>query len=620
MQNKLFFLFLLSLFVLKATAQDLPLDRNTSIAVVKHTRTQTGMPGKNYWQNKADYQLDINFDPSSREITGTALIAYENNSPDTLKKLVFKLYPNLYKDNSMRNAAVSPDDLTGGVVIEDLEIDHKAIENKQRSVRGTNMFIKGVGIHPQQHISIKVTYHYILNKGSFIRTGQIDTGTLFVAYFFPRVAVYDDVDGWNEYDYLGKEEFYNDYGDFKANITVPGKYCVWATGDLQNAGDTFAPEIVERLRKAELSDGVTDIITAKDLAAGKVTNNKSFHTWKFEARNVTDLAFAVSDNYIWKASGILVDQKSKRRTRVDAVYHPDHKTYLHVVEYARKTVDLISHSLPGIAFPYPHITIVDGLDAMEYPMMVNNLPFEDEKDVVEFTAHEVFHTIFPFYVGTNETKYSFMDEGWATMTEFLFHPLIAPGLKLEYDISPVNDYAGLAEDVPIMTPTAQLYGKARFADKDLKPALALFYLKEMLGEKKIIRAMQYYINTWAGKHPTPYEFFNCMNAGANENLNWYWKKWYFEKAVPDLAIHQVNRIRDQLRIRIVNKGGAPVPVHLVINFKTTGQKTITKTAAIWKKGNRDINISIKHAGSISKITLGNAMDADVNPKDNLYVR
>ena len=308
------------------------------------------------------------------------------------------------------------------------------------------------------------------------------------------------------------------------------------------------------------------------------------------------------------------------RTRVDAVYHPDHKTYLHVVEYARKTVDLISHSLPGIAFPYPHITIVDGLDAMEYPMMVNNLPFEDEKDVVEFTAHEVFHTIFPFYVGTNETKYSFMDEGWATMTEFLFHPLIAPGLKLEYDISPVNDYAGLAEDVPIMTPTAQLYGKARFADKDLKPALALFYLKEMLGEKKIIRAMQYYINTWAGKHPTPYEFFNCMNAGANENLNWYWKKWYFEKAVPDLAIHQVNRIRDQLRIRIVNKGGAPVPVHLVINFKTTGQKTITKTAAIWKKGNRDINISIKHAGSISKITLGNAMDADVNPKDNLYVR
>ena len=604
---------------MNALAQDLPFDRNTSRAIVYGTRSKTGLPGKNYWQNRADYDLDIRFDPISRQLQGTAFISYYNNSPDTLKKLVFKLYPNLYKNNSMRNAAVSPDDLTGGVVIEQLQIDQKVIENTKQSIRGTNMFIKGTEILPHQHVSIRVNYNYTLNKGSFIRTGQINDGTYFVAYFFPRVAVYDDVDGWNEYEYLGKEEFYNDYGNFKANITVPGKFCVWATGELKNKGETYQPEIADRIRRAEINDSITDIITAKDLSDGKVTQNRPYNTWKFEAHNVTDFAFAISNNYIWKASSIRVD-KNNRRTRVDAVYNPDHKTYLHVVDYARKTVDLISFHLPGIGFPYPHMTIIDGLDAMEYPMMVNNLPFEDEKDVVEFTAHEVFHSIFPFYVGTNETKYSFMDEGWATMTEFLFHPLIAPEVNFNYDISSVNDYAGLAEDVPIMTPTAQLYGKARFADKDLKPALALFYLKEMLGEKIFTDAMKYYITTWAGKHPTPYDFFNCMNTGSKENLNWFWKKWYFDKAVPDLAISAVKRINGQYQITIINKGGAPVPLHLSIYIKTGRKININKTADIWKNEKSDVEISIKQTEEISKITLGDAYDADINPADNVWTQ
>jgi hypothetical protein len=470
---KIYFNLILLIFFYNSTvsAQHVLVDRHTAIALAKNTRTKTGVPGKNYWQNKADYDLDIKFDPMSRLLQGTALISYYNNSPDTLKRLVFKLYPNLYKSNSMRNAPVSSDDLTEGMLVTELQIDQKEIEKNKRTIRGTNMFIKGVEILPHHHVSIRVIYSYTLNKGSFIRTGQINKGTFFIAYSFPRLAVYDDVDGWNEYDYLGKEEFYNDYGDFKANISVPENYCLWATGDLKNPGEVYAPPIADRLRKAEISDSTVDIINDVDLGNRQVTKSQAINTWKFEAQNVTDLAFAVSNSYIWKASSIIV------------VYDPEHKTYLHVVDYARKTVDLISYHLPGISFPYSHITIVDGLDAMEYPMMVNNLPFEDEKDVVEFTAHEVFHTIFPFYVGTNETKYSFMDEGWATMTEFLFHPLIASEVKFVYDISAVNDYAGLAEDVPIMTPTAQLYGKARFADKDLKPALALFYLKEMLGEK-----------------------------------------------------------------------------------------------------------------------------------------
>jgi hypothetical protein len=610
-------IFLLLFGCITVSAQQVPVDRNTAKALAKNTRTQTGEPGKNYWQNKADYDLDIVFDPVSRQLKGTALISYYNNSPDTLKKLVFKLYPNLYKSTSMRNAAVSSDDLTGGVIINDLQINQKVTDSNKQSIRGTNLFIKGTEILPQQRVSIRVAYSYTLNKGSFIRTGQINKGSFFIAYSFPRLAVYDDVDGWNEYEYLGKEEFYNDFGDFKANVSVPENYCVWATGDLTNADDVYNPKIAARIHKAELSDSTIDVIAAEDLK-GNVTKTGAMNTWKFDAHNVTDFAFAVSNNYIWQASSIMVDQRTKRRTRVDAVFDPEHKAYLNVVDYARKTVGLISYHLPGIAFPYPHMTIVDGLDAMEYPMMVNNLPFEEEKDMVEFTAHEVYHTLFPFYVGTNETKYSFMDEGWATMSEFLFHPLIAPGVKLDYDISSVNDYAGLAEDVPVMTPTAQLYGKARFADKDLKPALSLYYLKEMLGEKVFRDAMRYYIKTWAGKHPTPYDFFNCMNAGSKKDLAWYWKKWYYDKAVPDLAINSVTHTGERYQIIIVNKGGAPLPVHLEINLKEGHSMTITRTAGIWKNGQKAVNLVFKQKAAISNITLGNAYDADINPTDNIW--
>jgi aminopeptidase N len=212
-----------------------------------------------------------------------------------------------------------------------------------------------------------------------------------------------------------------------------------------------------------------------------------------------------------------------------------------------------------------------------------------------------------------------MDESWATMTEFLFHPLIASDVKFTYDISAVNDYAGLAEDVPIMTPTAQLYGKARFADKDLKPALALFYLKEMLGEKLFTDAMRSYISTWAGKHPTPYDFFNCMNAGAKTDLNWYWKKWYFEKAIPDLAIGSVISKASSYEINILNKGGAPVPLHINLCLKNGKTIVITKTAGIWKDGKNRVTISLKTHPEIEKITLGDSLDADINSSDNTWV-
>jgi len=597
----------------------LPIATNLKKAYENHTRSLTGAPGKAYWQNGAGYRIQIAFAPETRLLSGTVSIDYQNNSPDTLKQVVFKLYPNLYQQQAMRNSPVAAGDLTTGVDIQSFSLNNKTIDAKKLVIRGTNMYIKGVAVLPGTKTHFDIKYNYTLNKGSFIRTGQVDSGAYMIAYFFPRIAVYDDLDGWNEYPYLGKEEFYNDFCNFKVDITIPGNYQCWATGDLVNTDSVYQPKFAKRIAQASTGDSIINIVTANDIAEGKITNATKTNTWRFSAHNVTDFAFAISNHYVWQASSVLVDPKTGRRTRVDAVYNPEHSAYLPVEGYARKTVELISYQIPKVPFPFAHQTIFDGLDATEYPMMVNNLPFE-KSEGLEFTVHEVFHALFPFFVGNNETKHSFLDEGWATFSELSVSPLIDAKLAGTYDISDVNNSAGSDQDVPIMTLTPQLYGKARFSDKDLKPALGFHYVREMLGDSLFFTALRYYITQWNGKHPTPYDFFNCMNAGAGKDMNWFWLNWFFEKKAPDLAIAKVKQVKEKTTITIENSGGAIVAVHLTVYYKDGSNDAFNYSIAAWQKGSAIMNVSFKPKGAINKIVLGKPYDADVNPGNNGWPR
>ena len=614
----LFILFITSRTVFSQTV--LPIPKNIQNAYTRGTRDKSGAPGKSYWQNSADYKIKVSFNPLTRQLTGTVEIDYTNNSPDTLKKIQFKLYPNLFQKQAMRNSFVSPKDLTNGVHIESVHFNDQLQDSTKRTVAGTNMVLRGNKILPHQQVHLDINYAYTLNETSFIRTGQIDTGAFFIAYFFPRIAVYDDIDRWNEYPYLGREEFYNDYCHFRAEITVPGNYQVWATGDLKNADEVYNPKFANLISKASQDNGVIDIITEADLKAGDITKKNKTNTWIFEADNVVDLAFATSNHYVWKASSLVVDPVTKRRTRADAVFNPEHTTYLPVINYARSTVETISYQFPRVPFPYSHITIFDGLDAMEYPMMVNNLPFKAGDETVEFTTHEVFHTIFPFYVGTNETKYSFMDEGWATLTEFMLHSAVTTDpAPFQYDISDLNNNSGSEQDVPVMTLTPQLLGAARYTDKDLKPAIAYYYLREMLDNELYLKALNYYISQWHGKHPTPYDFFNCMNTGSGMNLNWFWKNWFFEKGVPDLAITKVTHKGLKYTVEITNEGTEAVPVHLTVSYKDGSTQSPGSSIACWQKGSKTTLISFIAKGKLQKIVLGGPYDADVNVQNNSWV-
>src|SRR5579863_5750528 len=434
----------------------LPVPINIRQAIDKGSRTLTGQPGPHYWQNHADYTIRVHFDPSTRLISGSESIVYTNNSPDTLRQLLFKLYPNLYKKGSARMMPVRPEDLTDGVAITNLVISGQPAEaahnnRRRRDADGTDLFVPIPLLIPGQSTTVSLEFAYTLNKTSHIRTGQIDSGAFFVAYFFPRIAVYDDIDGWNRIPYLGPQEFYNDFCNFSVAVTVPGDYLVWGTGDLLNRSDLLPAAVNQRIDAADKGDTVVTIIDTTDLLRKGLTRNPDSNTWNFQATNVTDFVFATSNHYLWKASSLVVDPASGRRTRVDAVFNPDHKDYYEVVDFARKTVQIMSYTFPAWPYPYPHETVFDGLDQMEYPMMVNDNPLDSRPDAIELTDHEIFHTLFPFYMGCNETKYAWMDEGWATIGEWIISPLIDSTIVDPYGVEPYARGAGKEADLPIMT-------------------------------------------------------------------------------------------------------------------------------------------------------------------------
>jgi len=596
----------------------LPVPLNIQATYTKGTRSVSGEPGKNYWQNQANYSIKINFDPHNRLLTGTVSIDYVNNSPDTLKEVDFKLYPNLYKKGSIRNMPVLPADIGDGVQIKQLSINKQQQDVKQWTIDGTNMIVQTPAILPKQAVHFDIDYAYTLNKTSHIRTGQVDSGAFFIAYFFPRIAVYDDIDGWNQQHYQGIQEFYNDFCHFNAEITVPGNYEVWATGNLKNAAEVLNEKFLKRLTDAGYKDGITDIITEDDLNTGDITGNKTANTWKFEADSVTDLAFAISNHYLWKSSSLVVDPLSGRRTRVDAVFNQHHEDYFQVINYARKTVEAMSYHFPKWPYPYPHETVFDGLDQMEYPMMVNDNPEQKAEDGIELTDHEIFHTMFPFYMGVNETKYAWMDEGWATIGEWVISSIIDPKVTDTFAIGGYENNAGTENDPPIITLSTLLEGAAYETNSYPKPGLGYLYVKDMLGDELFTKALHHYISLWHGKHPMPYDFFNCMNEGSGVNLNWFWKSWFFDRSVPDLAIGDVQISGKNYTVSVNNIGAKPVPVDLTIFYNDGTTRHLHQSIACWKDGNTTFKVNFVADKKIQKIILGGDFDADVNKSNNVW--
>ncbi|MFP4471624.1 MAG: M1 family metallopeptidase, partial [Bacteroidales bacterium] len=584
-------------------------------AIEKGTRTHSGLPGENYWINRADYIIDVEVFPETGLIQGSSTITYFNNSPDTLENIVMRLYQNIYKKGNSRQFNIGDADVTDGVDISKLRINGKQYDIDSRKVyfSATNMY---VGLNdpllPEASVEIAVDWSFVMPQKRWIRFGQYSSEHLFVAYWYPQVAVYDDIDGWDQVEYAGMAEYYNDPNNFEVNITLPAGFVVWATGELQNPAEVFTKEIQHKIETAKVSDEVISIIRHEDYKGNQVTKSGEKHTWKFTAAGVPDFAFAASTGSAWDAASVVVDRQSNRRVMVSSVYPDSAVHYEDVAMITRNAVEYMSFDLPGYAFPYPQATVFangrkDG--GMEYPMIANDGAPDDYANLMSLTYHEVFHNYCPFFMGTNERKYAFMDEGWAQFLPKGFLEKYAPeDPYFQRSISQYESFAGSENELPPMIPTYIFndYQTQRMAAYT-RPAVAYHLLYGLLGDALFKVAMKEYISVWQNKHPMPWDFFNLFNKAAGEDLEWFWKPWFFDRGHPDLAILEFT---DDQVLMIERKGNLPVPVEITLDFDDGTQKQISQDMRMWADGKKILAVPVFDDRKISKITLGNDLIPD----------
>src|SRR5579871_1688675 len=400
-------------------AQSLYMPRNIEEAYKKGTRSEDGRPGKNYWQNFGRYNISITALPPSRTVKGSEQVTYINNSPDTLRNPVIKLIVNIHKPGATRFTDVTDDYITSGMHIDALSVNGKDATWHEPQFHYTwQSFPLPQPLLPHDSVQLSFDWHYDVSLQSS-REGMIDSTTYFLAYFYPCVAVFDDYNGWDRMDFTDLQEFYNDFNDYTLKVTVPKNYIVWATGTLQNPNAVLQPSYVDKLNASMKSDDIIHIATTTDLASKNVTAQNETNTWQWTASHITDVTCAISDHFVWDASSVIVDDATKRRASVQSAFNDTAKDFHQMVEFGKHSLDWLSHNWPGVPYPFPKTTIVQGYADMEYPMMVNDNTNSDpifSRFVVE---HEIAHTWFPFYMGINETRYGFMDEGWATTFELL---------------------------------------------------------------------------------------------------------------------------------------------------------------------------------------------------------
>ena len=593
---------------------------NIRKAYQKQSRDLTGVPGKNYWQNKATYRIDVKLQPDSSKITGSEEILYKNNSPDTLNELVITVLADFLRrgnpnDFGIPLAALNDGMQFSGVAVNGEEID---LTGPKWLRSGTNAIIRlDNPLLPGQTITLAMAWNFIYPKGLTIRCGDYGDSTFFVAYFYPKVAVYDDLDGWDRHNYTGYAEFFGEQSDYTINITVPGPFKVWATGELQNPEQVFSPEFAKKWQEAQRSMTSYTLIGPDNYLDEGITASRDWNTWTFRANHVPDVAFGTSDKFLWDIINVLVDPATGRKATLNAAYRVDSKDYYRMTELGKKVLTDYSTRIPGIPYPYPEMTIFNGNSGMEFPMMCNNVSCEPWHETAGLAYHEIAHTYVPFFVGTNERKYAWMDEGWANLMPLFYFKEHSP--DYDYMKSRVERYletAGSEIEVPIMTlgdllTTRPPYRQASYN----KPYFAYYFLYEMLGEELFTQTLRSYMQAWAGKHPMPYDFFNAFAHFSGTELNWFWKNWFFERNYADLTL--VGLENDQLIIR--NTGGLFVPIKLRFRYLdgTEGKKELGLD--VWKQGDHQIRIPVDRSFNIESITLESSHIPDADPADNVLI-
>jgi len=613
-------------------------------------RSASGQPGPKYWQNRADYVLNATLNDKINEVTGSEVLTYTNNSPDKLSFLWMQLDQNLFRSDS-RGTAIVPlagsrnwgngQKFDAGYKIKSIKLvsqdKGKTTETDLKYlIDDTRMQIylpADIDANGGQ-VKLKIDYSFISpdygsDRMGVLGTQQSKNGKIFtMAQWYPRMYVYDDINGWNPQPYTGPGEFYLEYGDFDINITAPANHIVVCSGELQNPQDVYTPEQLKRWAQAEQSEETVIIRSASEVtSAASRPAGKTELTWKFKIKNARDAAWGSSAAFIIDAAKM--NLPSGRKAMAISAYPVESngkEAWGRSTEYIKKSVEY--NSKKWFEYPYPNATAVAGIvGGMEYPGIVFCGVGAAGGSLWSVNDHEFGHTWFPMIVGSNERLYGWMDEGFNTFINTLSTYYFNNG---EYRRARSDMHiVGTQMTKPGLDPVLTVPDNTKEPNTGTllynKPAAGLTLLREqVLGAQRFDLAFRTYINRWAYKHPTPDDFFRTMENVSGENLNWFWRSWILNNWRLDQAVKEVKYVKDDPKqgavITIINNEKMPMPV--IMEIKTVSGKTerIKLPVEIWER-NTSWTFIYPSAEELQSVVIDpDHMMPDVDTDNNTWKR
>jgi hypothetical protein len=567
-------------------------------------RSASGAPGPEYWQNRADYTIKARLDTVKQELSATETIHYTNNSPDRLQCLWLQMDQNTYRKDARSNnyTGFPASQHTEGYKLAGVEIvqDKKMIK-AEYIITDSRMQIRLREPVPAKggKIDINISYSYIIPGAFGGRTDYVSTknGTIYeVAQWYPRMCVYDDLEGWSTLPFLGSGEFYCEYGDFNYSITLPWNMLVAGSGELQNPEEVLTAVQMARLAAARKNDKTVMIRMAAEINdPASRPQRRGLLTWRFNMKNSRDVAFGASSAYIWDAAR--VNLPSGKKALAMSVYPVESEgAWGRATEYLKKSIEYFSTQ--WFEYPYPVAINEAGIaGGMEYPGIVFDGINDKGGELYWVTAHEIGHNWFPMIVGSDERRYAWMDEGFNTFidvyaSESFNHGEYAPKRDDEYAPgggNPAKEILPWLKDpqAPVMMTRADgIPEKYRHAIVYFKPAFGLVLLREyILGKDRFDYAFRRYIHNWAYKHPAPEDFFHTMDNEAGEDLSWFWREWFYHNWSLDQALEKVaytdNDPAKGANITIANLDKMVMPVTIEYVLKNGNKQRLSLPVETW---------------------------------------
>ncbi|MDH3495550.1 MAG: M1 family metallopeptidase [Gemmatimonadota bacterium] len=592
---------------------DLP--RGFQQAIANGTRSTTGVPGPTYWQNWSRYTIRARLDVANKRIDGTARIVYLNRSPKPLPVLALQIIQNVHAEGVVRNR---PAEVTGG-----MEITRVVAQDRElRAGRGGDYVVLGTALQLRlprplaagDSTVLELDFGYrIPQEGAGGRMGWSRDNLFYLAYWYPQMAVFDDVGGWQTDAFLGNAEFYMGYGDYDVTLEVPEGWLVLGTGRLTNAQAVLPVPIMARLAAAQTSDTVVHVLTAADFGPGTATRRAESGAlaWRFAADSVRDVAYSITRQSLWDAARTPVGDRDGDGgvdyTLVSAVYRETAPVWASAWRYAQHSIAFLSR-WTGYPYPWPHMTAVEGEDiiggGMEYPMMTLIGGASNDRGLYGVTAHELAHMWVPMIVGNDERRHAWMDEGTTSFN----------GGAASNDFyggrSELGNYQGYLQitradmEGPIMTwsdyhTNGWAYGTASYA----KPATLLWTLRGLLGPETFAKAYHTYIRRWAFKHPQPWDLFNTFSDVSGQNLEWFWRSWYYETWTLDQAVQSVRSGRNGTTVVVEDRGRVPMPARLTLTLADGATARAEIPVDRWLTGARRGEITVRTPSPVVKVEI-----------------